>query len=93
LSSTSSRQVCQEDAVRAYEVAKDKSFPIGRVMMCIEGDKAAIPKIEAILRKDFGACDYQEVGQKEGEIATFFVIARSEKAEFMKNWKAAKAGI
>jgi hypothetical protein len=77
--------------MKAFEVKKGQAgIEHGRVMMAIEGPEAKITAINEVLRADFRSCDYVEEGEREGEVAYFFMVDRSEKESFMIRWKEAK---
>jgi hypothetical protein len=78
--------------MKAYEVSKHGAdIPRGRVLMAIEGGADAVEAIsDALSGSGYASTNCAEVGDKEGEIVEFFVIARSDKAEFISFYKSFK---
>lgn len=75
--------------MKAYEQKKDGCFQRGIIWMIVEGDKAAVQALCAILDKEFknDSCPTDEP-YSEG-----YVIDRNEKQWFMDCYKAAKKGL
>ena len=77
--------------MKAYEVKKGEAeIKRGRVMMAIEGEEAKVNEIDEVMAQMFGSCDVEEEGDKEGEIVVYFMIDRSEKKDFMNEYKKLK---
>ncbi len=82
--------------MKAFEVAKNEARSVlthGRIMMAIEGEEAEIQNVvQAMLEDGFfdAYTNCAEEGDKEGEVAHFFVIDRNEKPYFMARWKINK---
>ena len=77
--------------MKAYEVKKGEAeIKRGMVMMAIEGEESKVNRIDKELSKLFDGCDYEEEGDKEGEIVVFFMVDRSEKKYFMDLYKKLK---
>lgn len=82
--------------MKAYEVAKNGSRSVmthGRIMMAIEGEEIEIQSVVQAMLEDGFFDQYTncaEEGDKEGEVAHFFVIDRNEKPYFMARWKINK---
>jgi hypothetical protein len=78
--------------MRAYEIAKnDADIPRGRVMMAVEGLEDAVAAIVI----EMGLAGYPstqcaDVGDNDGEIIEYFMIARGDKIDFMNNYRAVR---
>lgn len=83
--------------MKAYETIKDdeNGKRDGKIMMCIEGIESDVLKVEKLMlinwKNQF--CYYNEEGYKDGTIATFFVISRLFKGDFMADYKQAKKSL
>jgi hypothetical protein len=78
--------------MKAYEISKHGAdIPRGTVLMAIEGGADAVEAIsDALSGSGYPSTNCAEVGDKEGEIVEFFVIARANKAEFISFYKSFK---
>lgn len=80
--------------MRAFEVAKNGAdIQRGRVMMCVEGERESVYKVDEGLAEFYSSCDYEEEAEKDGEISVFFMIDRDEKKDFMSLYKTLKKGV
>jgi len=78
--------------MKAYEVKKDQAeIARGRVMMAVEGCPAAVERITAELEMNgYNSTKCSDIGDKDGEVIEYFMIARCDKQDFMATYKAAK---
>jgi hypothetical protein len=82
--------------MKAYEVVKGSAkgaLTHGRIMMAIEGEGSKVRNaVQAMLEDGFfdAYTDCAEEGDKEGEVAHFFVIDRNDKPYFMARWRVNK---
>ena len=78
--------------MKAYEVKKgDVEIQRGRVMMAIEGAEDAVATLtKAMSFNGYASTQCAEYGDKDGEIIEYFMIARTDKADFMSTYKANK---
>jgi hypothetical protein len=78
--------------MKAYEITKGSAeIARGRVMMAIEGVEAKIAQIvEAMQSEGYYSTQCADVGDKDGEIIEYFVIARADKKDFVQTYKSFK---
>jgi hypothetical protein len=78
--------------MKAYEIKKSGAdIQRGRVLMAIEGSADSVAIIADMLADDgYPSTQCAESGDKEGEIVEFFVISRSDKADFLQAYKLIK---
>lgn len=80
--------------MKAFEVAKNEArsvFTHGRIMMAVEGEESKVAAIVNLLKQEgFVSTDCAEEGDKEGEIAHFFMVDRQDKAYFMQQFRLIK---
>jgi len=81
--------------VRAYEITKGfADIPRGRVMMAIEGNAYSVELLsKTMVDKGFPSTQCADIGDKEGEIIEYFMIARADKKDFMNTYKSNKQEI
>jgi hypothetical protein len=78
--------------MKAYEIKKGEAdIPRGRVMMAVEGIESAVAAIvEAMRREGYPSTQCADVGDADGEIVEYFMIARANKSDFMAAYKLHK---
>jgi len=78
--------------MKAYEIKKGEAdIPRGRVMMAIEGAENAVAAIVGAMRKEgYYSTQCADVGDADGEIVEYFMIARADKSDFMSTYKLHK---
>lgn len=80
--------------MKAFEVTKNEARSVlthGRIMMAVEGGSVKVMQIVKTLKLEgYNFTDCAEEGDKEDEIAVFFVVDRTKKADFMSDYKKAK---
>lgn len=78
--------------MKAYEISKNEAdIPRGRVMMAVEGLEDSVAAIVKEMElAGYPSTQCADVGDNDGEIIEYFMIARANKADFMNNYKAAK---
>jgi hypothetical protein len=81
--------------MKCIELKKsDSGITWGKVLMAIEGEKSRIEAIEAkLIDEGFTSTQCAEDGDKDGDLAIFYVVNRDEVADFRKAWKTVKAGV
>jgi hypothetical protein len=78
--------------MRAYEITKGfADIPRGRVMMAIEGHADSVELLsEAMVANGYPSTQCADIGDKDGEIIEYFMIARADKKDFMNTYKSNK---
>ena len=81
--------------MKAYEVIKNGAdIPRGRVMMAIEGNAYSVELMStAMVNNGFPSTNCADIGDKNGEIIEYFIIARADKNDFMNTYKLNKEEI
>jgi len=77
---------------KAYEVKKgDAEIKRGLVMMAIEGPSELVETISKALEAEgYASTKCSDEGDNDGEIIEYFMISRTNKADFMHTYKTAK---
>ena len=78
--------------MRAYEISKNNAdIPRGRVLMAIEGEENSLNVlVNALSKNGYESTKCSDIGDKEGEIIEYFMIARENKKDFMLTYKTLK---
>lgn len=78
--------------MKAYEVSKNGAdIPRGRVMIAIEGNAYSLEFIsKAMACNGYPSTQCADIGDKEGTIIEYFMIARTDKKDFMNKYKLNK---
>lgn len=79
--------------MKCYEVKKGNDpDSYGRVMMAIEGESVRIEAAEkALVDECFISTQCAEEGDKDGDLIIFYIVDRTDVADFRAAWKKAKA--
>lgn len=78
--------------MRVSEVSKrGADIPRGRVMIAIEGNSSAVEAVcSALISAGYNSTQCADVGDNDGEIIEYFMIARADKADFLATYKQVK---
>lgn len=78
--------------MKAYEITKGTAeITRGRVMMAIEGSEAKVAQIVTAMQGEgYYSTQCADMGDKDGEIIEYFMIARNAKADFVQTYKSFK---
>ena len=78
--------------MKAYEISKNNAdIPHGRVLMAIEGEENSLNVlVNALSENGYASTKCSDIGDKEGEIIEYFMIARQNKKDFMLTYKTLK---
>ncbi len=78
--------------MKAYEITKGTAeIARGRVMMAIEGEESKVAQIvEAMQNEGYYSTQCADIGDKDGEIIEYFIIARNDKKDFVQTYKSFK---
>jgi hypothetical protein len=81
--------------MKAYEVKKGQAeIPHGRVMMAVEGIASHVEAIASMMAVDgYQSTQCSDMGDNEGEVVEYFMIARTDKVDFMNTYKTHKKTI
>jgi hypothetical protein len=81
--------------MKAFEVSKNNAdIPRGRVIMAIEGNAYSVELLsKTMVDNGFPSTQCADIGDKDGEIIEYFMIARADKKDFMNTYKANKQEI
>lgn len=81
--------------MKAYEVAKmEAEIQRGKVMMAIEGVADSVNVVSAAMKEaGYPNTQCSEIGDADGEIIDYFMISRSDKSDFMANYKKYKKAV
>lgn len=83
---------CSEVA-KNYLHSEDYRDDWGRIMIAVEGKAADVEKVTEKLKENWTFSNCEEEGDKEGDIVHIWCINRSEKKDFMFDYKNAKASL
>jgi len=78
--------------MKAYEITKGTAeIARGRAMMAIEGEESKVAQIvEAMQNEGYYSTQCADIGDKDGEIIEYFIIARNDKKDFVQTYKSFK---
>jgi hypothetical protein len=78
--------------MKAYEITKGTAeIARGRVMMAIEGKESKVAQIvEAMQSEGYYSTQCADMGDKDGDIIEYFIIARNDKKDFVETYKSFK---
>ena len=78
--------------MKAYEITKGTAeIARGRVMMVIEGKESKVAQIvEAMQSEGYYSTQCADMGDKDGDIIEYFIIARNDKKDFVETYKSFK---
>lgn len=81
--------------MRLYEIAKTGAeIRRGLVMMCLEGLPEEVRAVRCALEsRGYPSTECTEEGEREGEVAEFFMVRRAELGEFRWTYKDMKREI